>query len=332
MEPKKIDAVFEGGGVKGSALIGAVMGTMDLGYQFENVAGTSAGAIVASLIAARFTASEMKSIMAEVDYKQFKDPTFLSGIPIGGHALSLVFNKGIYRGSFFEDWLRKLLLQKNIRTFKDLIMPEYENEPKYKYKLQVIASDISRGRFLVLPRAAMAYGINPDELDVASSVRMSMSIPYFYEPVVLRTGSGKVYIVDGGILSNYPVWLFDNGSDNPPWPTIGFKLVDPNEYKPHFIIGPVTLFAALFETMMEAHDARYIEDSNFMRTIPIPTLGVQTTDFDLSPSRKEALYNSGHEAAQKFFANWDFEKYKKEFRQVEAMGRTTSLWNDNSVR
>lgn len=46
---KKADAVFEGGGVKGIGLAGAVAVTEEAGYQFENVAGTSAGAIVAAL-------------------------------------------------------------------------------------------------------------------------------------------------------------------------------------------------------------------------------------------------------------------------------------------
>jgi NTE family protein len=41
--------------------------------------------------------------------------------------------------------------------------------------------------------------------------------------------------------------------------------------------------------MMEAHDVRYIRDENFVRTIPIPTLGVKTTDFDLSREKSEAL-------------------------------------------
>ncbi|MCL2462167.1 MAG: patatin-like phospholipase family protein, partial [Defluviitaleaceae bacterium] len=42
---KKCDGVFEGGGVKGIGLIGAVKAVEDAGYEFENVAGTSAGAI-----------------------------------------------------------------------------------------------------------------------------------------------------------------------------------------------------------------------------------------------------------------------------------------------
>ena len=322
---KKADAVFEGGGVKGIGLVGAVAVTEEHGYQFENVAGTSAGAIVASLIAAGYNASQLKEIMDNLDYTNFKDKGIIDKIPGIGIILSLGFEKGIYEGKFLEKFLRKLLEnapKKSVRTFGDLVMEEYADDPKYRYKLQVIAADISRGKMLVLPNDAAEYGVDPDKLDVVSAIRMSMSIPYFYEPVVVKDSNGsKCYIVDGGILSNYPVWLFDDGSENPPWPTLGYKLVEPSEKKPNTIKGPFTLFAAMFSTMMEAHDARYIEDSNFARTIPIPTLGIHTTEFDLSKEKSKALYQSGVDSATEFFKQWDFERYKEKYRQKKSLKR-----------
>ncbi len=326
-EVKKIDAVFEGGGVKGSGLIGAVALTQSLGYVFENVAGTSAGAIVASLVAAGYTASEMKIILEQTDYATFKDVNAVGEIPVIGPGLNLIFGKGIYEGTCFENWIRKLLADKGVRTFGDLLIEEYKDDPLYRYKLQVIASDISRGKLLVLPGDSIDYGIEPDAMDVAYAIRMSMSIPYFYKPLKIMTkAKTRSYIVDGGILSNYPVWIFDDGTPNPPWPTIGYKLVDPKESRPHAIYWPITLFGALFSTMMEAHDARYIEDSNFVRTIPIQTLAVHTTDFDINLKTKEALYQSGFEGAKKFFENWDFEAYKKTYRKKESVHRTQRLW------
>ncbi len=321
---KKTDAVFEGGGVKGIGLVGAVAVTQEKGYQFSNVAGTSAGAIVASLVAAGYTAAELKQILDALDYTEFKDPTQLDRIPLVGKVLSVSFDQGLYLGRFFESWLRDLLAKKNIRVFRDLVMPEYKDDPRYHYKLQVIASDITRGKLLVLPSNIADYGLDPDELEVARAVRMSMSIPYFFEPVVLHAAGAPCYIVDGGVLSNYPIWLFDDGND-PPWPTLGYKLVDPQEGRPHKIRGPLTLFEALFATMMEAHDARYIQDHDFVRSIPVPTLGVRTTDFELSHEKTEALYKSGVEAARKFFERWDFERYKASYRRVTPLHRTERL-------
>ena len=78
--------------------------------------------------------------------------------------------------------------------------------------------------------------------------------------------------------------------------------------------------------MMEAHDRMYIGNGAFARTIPIPTVGVQTTEFDLSRERADKLYQSGQDAAREFFAHWDFERYKQEFRAGVAKNRRESLY------
>jgi hypothetical protein len=57
----------------------------------------------------------------------------------------------------------------------------------------------------------------------------------------------------------------------------------------------------------------------------IPTLGVKTTDFDLSHERAEALYQSGLQAGKEFFRTWDFEQYKTVFRQVAEKNRREML-------
>ena len=313
----KADAVFEGGGVKGIGLVGAAAVAEEKGYQWVNLAGTSAGAIVAALLAAGYTAVELKEIMQELDYNKFKDATTLDKVPVLGPLTSLVFENGIYEGKFLENWIRGLLKQKNVETFSDLVLEEYKNDDQYRFKLRVITSDISSGRLLVLPQDIAEFGVQPEDLNVAFAVRMSMSIPFFYEPVTIRNvKTNQVsYIVDGGLLSNYPVWLFDSDEGTPSWPTIGFKLVEPEEGKPNRIRGPISLLAALFSTMMEAHDARYIKDEHFSRTIPIPTLGIGTTEFDITREKSEALYQSGKDAAENFFATWNFANYIDKYRK-----------------
>jgi len=313
---KKADAVFEGGGVKGIGLVGAVKKVEEEGYRFENVAGTSAGAIVAALIAAGYTASELRGVLESLDYRRFQDKSRMDRIPVVGPVLSLALNKGLYGGKFVEGWVRELLEAKGVRTFGDLVMETYAGDPRYRYKLRVIASDVTRGTILVLPQEAAQYGADPDRLSVARAVRMSAGIPFFFEPLWFQDGNGgRNYIVDGGVLSNYPVWLFDEEGDEPAWPTFGFKLVEPGEGNPRNIRGPLSLLTALFSTMMEAHDSRYIADHNFARTIPIPTLGVRTTEFDLSREKSDRLFGSGYQAAEAFFHHWDFEQYKTRYRR-----------------
>jgi NTE family protein len=310
------DAVFEGGGVKGIGLVGAVAFAEEKGYRWSNIAGTSAGAIVASLLAAVYTGAELTAVISTLDYLKFRDSNGINHIPVVGPLSNLIFEKGIYEGRYFEQWLRNLLIKKNVRTFKDLIIDEFKDDERYRFKLRVIASDITNGNLLILPQDIAQYGMDPQDLEVAAAVRMSMSIPFFYKPVALRNKetARTNYVVDGGVLSNFPVWLFDSQDGEPPWPTFGFKLVQPEEGTPHRIGGPVSMLSALFNTMVEAHDAMYIREEHFVRTIPIPTLGVKTTEFGITAERTAALYQSGRKAAEDFLATWNFADYIEKYR------------------
>ena len=318
----RADAVFQGGGVKVIGLVGALSVAEEQGYQWVSVAGTSAGAIVAALLAAGYRASEMKDLLDQLDFRTFRDPPRWARIPLVGPALAVALTKGLYLGDALEEWVRDALARRGVRTFADLIMPDDPDE-RFRFRLQVVAADVSRGRMVVLPQDIALYGVRPEELDVARAVRMSAGLPYFYRPVVqyfpTPRGGFPGYIVDGGLLSNFPVWLFDVAGP-PPWPTLGFMLADPRYGKPHRIRGPVSFGSALVATMLEAHDARHLEASDSVRTIRIPTTGVRTTDFDLTPGQRRRLYEAGVEAARRFFAEWDFQRYVRLYRSGSGAG------------
>jgi len=328
------DLVFEGGGVKGIGLAGAYSALCERGVGPKRVAGTSAGAITAALVAAGYSAEELDEILLTVPFARFKDTAWEDRVPIIGHPLSVLLQRGIYEGGFFREWMRELLAAKGIRTFSQLADPE-ATELKDRYRLKVIVSDVTHRRLLVLPDDAASLGIEPGDLDVAYAVRMSMSIPIFFEPVMHRnprTGLDHL-IVDGGMLSNFPVWLFDATKGEPPrWPTFGMLLVeaDPKVPVAHRVEAResgsiIDYVKALASTMMEAHDRLYLEKATFVRTIPIPTLGVSTTEFEITPERIRALYESGRRAAFDFLDRWDFEAYKAEYRSGREHSRREEL-------
>jgi len=78
-------------------------------------------------------------------------------------------------------------------------------------------------------------------------------------------------------------------------------------------------------TMMAAHDRLYLEKATYARTIPIPTLGVGTTEFDITPERVRALYESGRTSASDFLDQWDFQAYIEEFRRGKQHSRRRDL-------
>ena len=327
--PLKADAVFEGGGVKGIGLIGAVSEIERAGYEFENLAGTSAGAIVASLLAVGYSSAELKKELEQLDYRDFKDEGLLDKFGFFGKGLSLGFEHGIYEGEFFESWLEVLLMAKGKTTFGDLTT-DYEEE-KYRYKFQAIAADVTDRRLLIIPNDLKLFGINPDDFSISRGVRMSMSIPFFFEPVELRDTSGrKHFIVDGGLLSNYPIWLLDDGTTDPPWPTFGFKLMEPDkrelkEARRTPINNPISFLKAIVGTILDAHDNYHISKSkgDFARTIGIPTVvkingfdkEIGTTDFNIRQEESQALFEKGVKVARQFLEKWDFEKWKKKYRR-----------------
>ena len=337
---KKCDLVCEGGGVKGIGLAGAYSVLEEQGYVAQNVAGTSAGAITAALIAAGYTAAELREIVFGMDFAAFRDRGWEDRIPFVRRSASILKDLGIYEGKFFEEWIGKLLADKGVTTFADVMTDEFGEDPRYSSKLQVIASDVTTHRLLVLPRDAGQLGIEPGALSVARAVRMSMSIPIFFEPVCHKNEqTNRTHlIVDGGMLSNFPVWLFDcDGSQVPDWPTFGLLLVEPNpktqvgerlpepEKVPRGIGGLLKYMRAMASTMMEAHDRMYVETAEFARTIPVPTLGIGTTEFEITEARKELLYQSGREAATDFLASWDFDAYIAEFRKGKEKRRRDTV-------
>ena len=277
-EKLKVDAVFEGGGVKGIGLVGAASAVEKAGYQFENLAGTSAGDIVSTLLAVGYSADAIKLKLEQLDYLKFKDKGILDHFGILGKLLSLGFEFGIYEGDYFENWFDTLLDEMGPKKFGE-IRTEHEEE-KYRYKAQMIATDLSDRRLLILPGDLKDFGYDPDEFSISRAVRMSMSIPFFFEPVKLEDGMGREHIiVDGGVLSNYPIWLLDDGSDDPPWPTFGFKLIEKDERKlkqsrENEIKDPIQFIKSIVGTMLDAHDSYHISNSSgdYQRTIGIPTV------------------------------------------------------------
>ncbi|WP_138493052.1 patatin-like phospholipase family protein [Paenibacillus pinistramenti] len=319
-----INGVFQGGGVKGISLAGAIKAAEQNGVLFHRVAGTSSGSIVAALLAAGYTADELRDIIMGTSFSQFLKRSSLFNVLLIGPALRVILKKGLYSGEELEAWVRAALLQKGIRTFNDL-------QPG---KLSIVASDITNGKILVLPDDLPQLGIHPGDFEIARAVRMSCSIPYFFEPVMLRLGHRYrknksfaeqfIHVVDGGVLSNLPLWLFDQEKMQDgvkKIPTVGFQMVGETSGKPHKIKGPFTMLEAIVETMLSAHDERYIEQSKRYRTIKIPTLGVGTTQFNLEKEESLRLYASGVSAGNTFFNNWDLTHYETQFLKYQPLIR-----------
>jgi len=322
------DLVLEGGGVKGTGLVGAITALASAAepYTFHRVAGTSAGAIVASMLAAGYDAAAMNTIMTDLDFSQFEDN---HGI-LGRHfermteGLGLILHEGLFLGQFLHDWIGEILAAKNVHTWGDLKQddPGSSLPPEQRYKLVVIVSDVSRGLMLRLPwDYGPLLGVDPDTQPVADAVRSSAGIPFFFRPFHMTAnpditqGHGEILCTDGGMLSNFPVAIFDRTDGKPPrWPTFGVKLSarqslaqaawDPDA-------DAIQLAKSLLGTMQSAHDRAYVDQASVAsRTIFVDTTGYNATDFHLTNEDKQKLFNNGLKAGRAFLGKWDWAKWQ----------------------
>ena len=324
--------IFEGGGVKGIAYLGAmdVLDKKGILEQVERVGGTSAGAINAILVGLGFTPEETRDILWSLDFNRFMDDDW----GIVRDTERLIEQYGWYKGDFFRNWVGNLIREKtgnSESTFADI---EALKEKKKFRSLYFMGTNLST-RFSEVFSAE-----HTPRVCVADAVRISMSIPLFF--AAKRSPRGDVY-VDGGVLDNYPVKLFDRDKyvtpENSLTPeyyarinadlqgqdrtianyvynkeTLGFRLDTKEEIAvfrdhaepPHEKIGNFFDYAwSLISTIMDAQQNAHLHSDDWHRTIYIDTLGVKTTEFNLSDEKKKALVKSGTDGAEAYFRWFD---------------------------
>jgi NTE family protein len=319
--------IFEGGGAKGLAHVGAIAVAQELGVQFVGVAGASAGAIVAALIAVGYAP------------KQVYDPATQSGLLAGD--LTDLFGPGRWQEwqrfaaslmarlegrSMLRAWLGAPLFYRQWRTPLRRLLSEHgffdtgpveaaidgwlragkltipAEQPRLMFRdldpsivppLRIIASDIDRQSPVVFSRE------RTPEVAVAQAVAASIGLPFFFRPVRLMLDGEERTLVDGGLVANFPVWIFDDARRRrraDPTPIIGFRLLERAETPQEQRVSPLRFARSLLETALNANveiHARGIDD---LYTFPLE-VNVSTYDFDLSAARKQALYESAKQQA-----------------------------------
>jgi NTE family protein len=369
------DGVFRGGGVKGLGLAGALLGFAEHPdkpvTKWVNVAGASAGAIIACYLACGHDAADIAGLMKKTrfaDFQDFPPPGKLVG---GGN--NLLRRHGLARGEAFRLWFGEQLEHKTFAATK--------TADGTGYRLKLIAVDVTNRALLVLPddlpryrRAGDDKAIDPDTFEVADAARMSMSIPYFFEPFQLvrdrvlvedpgdndqfvanamvdridverenaamnalgnketafreltarELKTQRAVIIDGGTLSNFPVWLFDVANPGQPLrrPTFGFTLTGGKG-----VGGAANAVVArmpwalrfgvdIFHTSQEAWDARFVSHSTRVRTVTVNAGTVGTTDFNLTAGAQDMLIENGRTAAKRFLDKFDLADYQNTYHRT----------------
>ena len=288
---------WEGGGVKSLAYAGAwkKMEELNKTKDIERLAGSSGGAIMAAAVACGYSADEIETVLRETDMNDFKDGSWT----LMGKAWDLIFNFGIYKGDYFYNWVGDIIAKKMQDpdiTFEQLLQ-------RTGKELIITGSNLSRRRLeLYSPTWT------PD-MKVREAVRISMSIPLFFQPVRKQDSEGVNILVDGGLMSNYAIGVFQsNGSCTILEETLGFKLLGNEErdnsqiYYGFDKLDRISrIVKAIVNSMMLQMERLYIKKNYWEQTVGIPTHNVSATDFDLSDTTKDLLYKWGYDSTQEYF-------------------------------
>lgn len=330
--------VFKGGGIKGIAYVGVLAALEAVQFDFDEVkriGGTSAGAIIALAFALRLTSQELKEVLNDIQFDLMLDNdlwrervhaaqqhTNSSSFYAGSYAstsgashLSSAASRlseklGLFPGEMLRELFEKILCWKTgIRhcTFQELHDAGFKD-------LYVVGFNLST-------QLAETFCVDKTPtIIVSDAIRISMSIPFVFEPHSIfskiegqriKDESGDTW-TDGGIAENYPIRLFDHipttaavslVSDELQLETLGFYLAkgERRDYlagirstPPRNTISGLQQYTSAIMSALQDND--YNEQVRYedrCRTIIIDTGNVGTLDFHLSHEHKNNLMLAG---------------------------------------
>lgn len=303
--------VFSGGGVKAFAYNGA-LGSLDKkeilyddngNLKIKGIAGTSAGAIVAGLIAIGYKPAELLDIMKHLNFnKLFHDDNG----PITD-AYDFITSYGLCKGQTLIDLLGKLIRDKTGNE-------DYTLEDLYREKgitLVTVTTNLNCSCSIYM------YPGNPikqySNVAIKDAIRMSAGIPFAFEPI---TYNGDLF-VDGGVLDDYPIHVFDGKFPGdpearlnlcPPNPyVLGLKIMPNNELLNYQlaercnISGFYEYVDSFINTCLIDGDRRVMIPSFWLRSIIIITPNYSITKDNLTIEQEKQLIELGIQYTNDFF-------------------------------
>ncbi|MFY0601477.1 MAG: patatin-like phospholipase family protein [Cyclobacteriaceae bacterium] len=304
--------VFEGAGMRGLAYAGVIeeLESNEVIDQIERVGGTSAGAITAMMISLGYSSVEIRKILAETEFQKFNDGG-IKGVS------RMKKNFGWFHGDKFTKWVESHLEAKTgnpditlLQIYEQGFLPIY-----------AVATCVNKQELYVL-----SHETYPN-MKVKDAIRASVSIPLYFQAVFVDQ-DGNTYenyedadnldiLVDGGIIGNYPIFLFDETKTtdrreilrtaNPN--TLGFRIDSEQQIKQDSISRKITpqeingfkgYVAALYNFTMESLNRNQMTDEDWARTVSVSSQGISPMIKKFSEEDQETLINSGRISTRKF--------------------------------
>lgn len=297
--------VFQGGGAKAIAFIGAYEQARKNGVFFSELAGTSAGSLFAALIAAGATPEYLSKLVSETNFQQFNAPKDKSISDKYGTKLSIykrlvpskykflvdfIENLGVYSSEQLEVWLNEKLsellgMEGREVTFNDLRLP-----------LHVVGTDLTNQNQITWSSETTPHH------KVAHAVRCSCTIPVYFQPVDMQ-------YVDGGLVSSLPTFSLSKRGHYDK--VLCFTLSERRPKAQCLKSYLLNLAGAVIDGAVSIQEE--LQSNTYY--IEIQNLDVGTTDFEkLSKKLIDSSINKGREAASKFFEHETINISNRQFK------------------
>ncbi len=318
--------VLEGGGIRGLAYPGVlqVLEEKSILKNIEKVAGTSAGAIIALMVGLGYNSHDIDSVFQSLKIQKFND-----GKNIFGKIRRLKKEYGIFKGDKFERWLSVLIKNKTGDPYTTFFQLHQLHVTNNDFKdVYCTGTNVSKQQLQVF-----SWQHTP-HMQLKTAIHISGSIPVYFRPVAIDSAWNEVPIknnkinfdlyVDGGMINNYPINIFDSCLDgNNPFDcenitynnqTLGLKLERLEQIQqfnngittiaPHPVTSLNDYKLALINLLQETLGRKTFNLENEKgRTIYISYGNVFGKIRKVSATEKNELFNNGVKAAEIFFTN-----------------------------
>ncbi len=304
--------IFEGAGIRGIAYCGTLQKMEENNWlkNVKRVGGTSAGAVTALTVALGYNSKEISDLVSGTAFNKLNDGRLLFA---GGiNRMNKYF--GWYRTKKMDEWLSRIIEAKTGNA--DITFRQLKKAGQFK-ELYVTGTSLNKQSLLIF-----SHETYPDMM-IRYAVRISMSIPFYFEAAFIDAGGNPVYhpkdkigldvVADGGITGNFPIRMFDSTkyidkSDSVNQftinkETIGFR-IDTDEQiikdrngdsrlAPLYVNSLKEYIAAFYNIVIENLNRQPLTKEDWSRTISISSGNIAPRIRKMKKTEIELLINNG---------------------------------------
>ena len=280
----KYNCIFGGGGIRGMCYIGAVKALKEYGIQINSIAGSSVGAVFASLLAVGYNEDEIQELFYDFNLTMFRDINLTL----------FVTDISLSKGEIFLEWLREKIEQKFYKNnykkngnkpvrFKDI-----------KNDLHILTVDINTNTPFVFSKES-----TQDE-EIAFAVRASASLPGLMKPV----SYGNSLLIDGDMIKSWPAWNVFTSLDSDNTRVLEFRLE--GSRKSNDIKNPIDYLNSIINIVWyfsTENVYNLYQQNDRYDFVVIDTKEIILFDFNIDKKIKDELIAKGYNDTKNYIIN-----------------------------